>query len=658
MVDAADSHIGPDRGQSCESSLADEAMGPEMSSVYRQWGAFAAATVAALAFAVPPQSAFAFEIFGIHLFGSDEKETQIADPVRYVATLTADDADLQKILNDQSALIQDQSKPVDGDFGLVIKAKDDRDRLVALLYEKARYGAVVTVKVNGIPVDSLPALPKFARSAPVPVSVSVTVGPVFTLGRVVLKGDAAKLDAANYGLAAGGNAGSQAIIDASAKIVRDLKAEGRPLARISDRTVVADHATNRVDVTLAVESGPVAPLGQVSVNGASEVNPEFVSEWSDLRTGDPYSPDKLTRAAKRLRELGTFSTVAVTEGKELAPDGTIPIKIDVTEGKQRYFGAGIQYSTIDGVGLQGYWGHRNLFGNAESLKISGSVNRLGQTRDFKKLDYAAAIAFAKPGAFGPATTFTANFSAGLNHTAAYDAKVLSGSVGVTYDLTDQDKLSAGLALDWTQAKDVYGDNRYLTASVPLGWTRDTTDNKFDPTTGFRASLTLRPSFGINNKTTFVSAEGAISAYRQLGADGPVLAGKVAVGTLVGGGSLANIPATRRFYAGGGGSVRGYAYQGISPRDAANNPLGGRSYITASIEARIKVTDTIGVVPFLDFGTVSSSSAPSFSDLRAGAGVGLRYATPFGPIRLDVAVPLRRYPGGSTFGIYAGIGQAF
>lgn len=633
-------------------------MGPEMSSAYRQWGAVAAATVAALAFAVSPQSAGAFELFGIQILGDDEKSAQIADPVRYTATLTASDAAVQKDLVAQSALMQDQSKPVDGDFGLVVKAKDDRDRLVALLYEKARYGAVVTVKVNGTPIDNLPALPTFPRSAPVPVNVSVIVGPEFTLGRVVLKGDAGKLDPASYGLTSGGNAGSQAILDASTKIVRDLKAEGRPLARITERTVVADHATKRVDVTLSVESGPVAPLGEVSVNGASEVNPEFVSEWSDLRTGEPYAPDRLTRAAKRLRELGTFSTVAVTEGNQLAPDGTIPIRIDVTEGKQRYFGAGVQYSTIDGIGLQGYWGHRNLFGNAESLKISGSVNRLGQTRDFKKLDYAAAVAFAKPGAFGPATTFTANFSAGLNHTAGYDAKVLSGSVGVSYDLNDQDKLTGGLALDWTQAKDVYGDNRYLTASVPLTWTRDTTDDKFDPTSGFRASLTLRPSFGIYNKTAFVSAEGAVSAYRQVGEDGPVLAGKIAVGTLVGGSSLADIPATRRFYAGGGGSVRGYAYQGISPRDAANNPLGGRSYVTASMEARFKVTDTIGVVPFLDVGTVSLNSAPSFSDIRAGAGVGLRYATPFGPIRLDVAVPLRRYPGGSTFGIYAGIGQAF
>ncbi len=629
-----------------------------MSSAYRQWGAFAAATVAALAVAVQPQGAGAFELFGIHLFGSEEKDAQIADPVRYTATLTADDPSLEKDLIAQSALMQDQSKPVDGDFGVVVKAKDDRDRLVALLYEKARYGAVVTVKVNGVPVDNLPPLPKFSRSTPVPVTISVTVGPVFSLGKVVLKGDAGKLDPASYGLVPGGDAGSQAILNASAKIVRDLKAEGRPLARISERTVIADHATNRVDVTLAVQSGPIAPVGAVSVNGTKDVNPEFVSEWSDLQPGESYSPEKLERAAKRLRELGTFSTVAVSEAKALAPNGTIPINIDVTEGKQRYFGAGIQYSTIDGVGVQGYWGHRNLFGNAESLKISGSVNRLGQTRDLKKLDYSAAIAFVKPGAFGPATSFTANFSAGLSHAAAYEARILSGTVGITYDLTDHDKLSGGFALDWTRAQDVYGNNRYLTASVPLTWERDMTDDKFDPTKGYRASMTLRPSFGVYNKTSFISAEGSVSAYQQIGDNGPVLAGKVAVGTLVGGRSLADIPAPRRFYAGGGGSVRGYAYQAISPRDSANNLLGGRSYVTASVEARFKVTDTIGVVPFLDFGSVSSSSAPGFSDIRAGAGLGLRYATPFGPIRLDVAVPLRRYPGGNTFGIYAGIGQAF
>jgi translocation and assembly module TamA len=629
-----------------------------MSLVYRQRTVLTAATFAALCFSAAPERAGAFELFGIKFFEGDDAQAQVSNPVRYAATMTVSDPALEKDLQDQSGLIADQAKPVDGDFGLVIKAKDDRDRLVAALYEKARYGAVVTVKVNGVPVDDLPALPSFPKGKPVPVTVAVNVGPEFVLGSVVLEGDAGKLDPETYKLAPGGNAGSQAILDASQKIVRDLKAEGRPLAHITNRTVVADHALKLVNVRIAVESGPVAPLGDVAVNGAAQVNTDFIASWSDLRTGEPYSPEKLDRAAKRLRELGTFTTVAVTEDKSLAPDGTIPVKIDVTEGKQRYFGAGLQYSTIDGVGLQGYWGHRNLFGNAESLKISGSVNRLGQTRDYKKLDYAFEVAFAKPGAFGPATTFTSNFSAGLTHADSADTKTLSGSVGVVYELTNYDKLSAGLALDWTQAQDVYGSNRYLTGSVPLNWTRDMTDSKFDPTTGYRASVTLRPSYGLYNNTSFISAEGAFSAYRQLGDTGPVLAGKVAVGTLVGAPSLGDIPATRRFYAGGGGSVRGYAYQAISPRDAANNELGGRSYVTASLEARFKVTDAIGVVPFLDFGSVSLNSAPGFSDIRAGAGVGLRYATPFGPLRLDVAVPLRRYPGGSRFGVYVGVGQAF
>jgi translocation and assembly module TamA len=139
----------------------------------------------------------------------------------------------------------------------------------------------------------------------------------------------------------------------------------------------------------------------------------------------------------------------------------------------------------------------------------------------------------------------------------------------------------------------------------------------------------------------------------------LLAGSVrAFGVLVGGDGLADIPANRRFYLGGGGSVRGYSYQEISPRNSNNDETGGRSYVNTSVEARIAITDTIGIVPFIDAGTVSASTTPDFSDIRAGAGIGLRYQTPFGPIRLDVAMPLNKYPGGTSYGIYAGIGQSF
>jgi translocation and assembly module TamA len=138
----------------------------------------------------------------------------------------------------------------------------------------------------------------------------------------------------------------------------------------------------------------------------------------------------------------------------------------------------------------------------------------------------------------------------------------------------------------------------------------------------------------------------------------VLAGKLAAGTIIGGDQLSDIPATRRFFLGGGGTVRGYGYQEISPRNGKGELLGGRSYVAASAEARIGITETLGIVPFIDVGTVSTDEVPDFEDIRAGAGIGLRYATPFGPLRLDVAVPLKKYPGGTSFGVYAGIGQSF
>ncbi len=172
-------------------------------------------------------------------------------------------------------------------------------------------------------------------------------------------------------------------------------------------------------------------------------------------------------------------------------------------------------------------------------------------------------------------------------------------------------------------------------------------------------MTVTPSYDFFGQTAFASVEGSISAYLGLGAeDRIVLAGKLSAGALFGSGDLSDIPATRRFFAGGGGSVRGYSFQEITPYNVAGDGTGGRSYTTASLEARIGITDTIGIVPFLDVGTVADDTVPDFSDLRMGAGVGLRYMTPFGPLRLDVAMPLKRYDGGSRYGIYAGIGQSF
>jgi translocation and assembly module TamA len=619
----------------------------------------------AIACALGPQSAqyaSAFKLFGINFFGKDETTDQVVDPVRYTIDLKTGNADkdLADTLKTSSMLVADKDKPVSGDLGVVIKARDDRDRLIASLYEKARYGGVVTVTVNGTNIDELPPNPTFSHAAPVSVAVSIDPGPVFVLGKVRLEDSAANLDPATYGLTPGGDASSLAILKASDRIVADFKNEGRPLAKVAKRDIIADHDKNTVDVTLAVESGPVAPIGNVGVTGQKSVDPEFIRRYSRINEGKPYSPDALKKASDRLRKLGVFSSVTIREADKLAPNGTIPMTIEVSEGKQRYVGVGAQYSTIDGFGLQGYWGHRNLFGHAEQLRIEGAVSRLGETTDVGNLDYSAGILYSQPGAFFPSATFNASLKAKSEHPDTYDADTITADAGLSYELNDFDTVSGGGRVSYEDSRtDAFGDQTYLTVSIPLAYVRDTRDNKLDPTKGYRATIDAQPSYEALGGTVFSSFEGSISGYQAVGpSDNVVFAGKLAAGSLIGGGSIEDIPTTRRFFAGGGGSVRGYGYQEITPYNSNGDATGGRSYLTASVEARIKITEAIGLVPFVDAGSVTDSAFPDVSDIRIGAGVGIRYATPFGPIRLDVAVPLNKYENGTDYGIYAGIGQSF
>jgi translocation and assembly module TamA len=189
---------------------------------------------------------------------------------------------------------------------------------------------------------------------------------------------------------------------------------------------------------------------------------------------------------------------------------------------------------------------------------------------------------------------------------------------------------------------------------------DTTDHDLDPKRGFRISAGITPYLGFGETARFLTVgKFQVSAYRAIDeGERFILAGRVSVGSIFGG-SISDIPGNRRFFAGGGGSVRGYEYRSLGPRNAAGQPIGGRSMLEASLELRIRVTETIGIVPFVDVGTTFASSLPDLdSRLRVGAGLGLRYHTPIGPIRLDVATPLERKKGEKPVALYISLGQAF
>lgn len=619
------------------------------------------ALLACATLTVCPQPAAAFELFGIRLWGSaaNDEDGDIVDPMKYAVTINVpDDYDeLKKKLEAASTLKTDEDRPVSGSLGVMSKARGDREQLVAALYADARYEGVVNVSIDGRSIDDLPPDAEFRGAQPVPVVIDVTPGPKFTLGDIRLTGDAAGLTGADFGLIAGGDAGSGAILKAEALIVRALKEEGRPLAEIADREIVADHDTTTLDVTLAVKAGPVAGYGETTVEGTERMDPEFTRYMAGLKRGERYSPRDIDDARERLLGMEVFNSVTLREAEQLDGEGNIPVDINVTERKTRYLGIGGTVSNTEGIGLEGYWGHRNLFGRAEKLRIDGSVSGIG-SNDISKLNYNAGVMFEKPGVIGPASKFFANLKTVYEHPDAYDRFSVKGGAGISYQIDKKRSASAELSLDYSKITDSYGKRDYLIASVPLQYVYDNRNDRLNPTSGFRVLAYAEPSYDLLNSKAFVKLRGEGSAYyAPLESNRFVLAGRVAGGSILGAG-VSHVPADRRFYAGGGGSVRGYSYQGIGPKDANGKPTGGLSWFETSAELRIAVTDTIGIVPFVDAGTVSSTQFPEFSDMKVGGGVGLRYLTPFGPLRVDAAIPLNREKGDPRYGIYAGIGQSF
>ena len=301
------------------------------------------------------RNAVAFEIFGIRLWGSsNDQDADIVDPLRYAVTIVAPDADraLLKNLENASTLKADEERPVSGSLGLLAKARSDREQLVAALFADARYDGVVTITIQGKSLDELPPDAEFSGPQPIPVVIDIAAGQKFTLGNIRLEGDAAGLMSADFGLIAGGDASSGAVLKAEAQIVRALKQEGRPLARITDRQIVADHDTTTLDVTLTVAAGPVAGYGDTTVEGTEKVDRDFTEYMTGLKRGRRYSPDEIDDARDRLLGLEVFNSVTLKEADKLDPNGNIPIDVKVSERKRRYFGIGGTASSTEGLGLE------------------------------------------------------------------------------------------------------------------------------------------------------------------------------------------------------------------------------------------------------------------------------------------------------------------
>lgn len=641
-----------------------------------------------LALALAAAGAGPARAFDVLVFlGLREEPSPPAGPQTAAFTLDisvpGDDGDIARALRDASTLARLRLEPPPDAESLVRIAEADLVRLTDTLWGLGYYNGGVWFEIAGAQLRlGMPTGPavQAARAlqgrAQIPVRMVAVPGPLFTLRRLtvldratgrpyapqVLPARVVKLDPG-----APGRAGD--ILAAEARIVDHFRAMGHPFARVVSRKPVVDHPALAYEVTLTVEPGPVAGIGPIAVSGLGTVDPAPVRSFIYTQPGEPYSPAVVEGIRKSLSKMEILGGVRVREAESLDAAGNLPLFVELTERKPRAVGASASYSTVDGPELRTYWTHRNLFGGAETLRLEGSLfyatpsagsSHHGIT-DFSTDDLGGrfSASFVKPGLGGTPNDLLASGLVERNRTLGYTVRRLGTDFAVRHRFSDTASVQGGVRFERGQTSDILGQVDYTLVGLPVSGTWDTTDNPLDPTRGFRVKASVTPYPKILGSTVDMTIlTGSGSVYYAVDEDARyILAARLGLGSVIGP-ALANIPSIYRFYAGGGSSVRGYRYQSLSPR-IGRTPIGGRSLVEASLEARIKITDTIGIVPFVDTGMAFEDEIPDFGrQLQTAVGLGLRYYTPIGPIRLDVATPINRRPGDRPVALYISIGQAF
>ena len=643
-----------------------------MSRRQRQRAFAAALTAAASLCAAAP--APALELFGIRLWGrAAQDEFEAIDPVRYAVTfeVTGDGDRLEAALQEASALWTGRDEPVSGNAGLLARAKGDYRRILAALYFNAHYGGTISITLDGREAADLTLAAEFPEV--VPVRVRVDAGPRFRFGeaRIVnappprLDPDGQPIvDPAIEAFRTGARANFGVIDAASAVSVERWRHIGHAKAREADRSALADHPTSRLDAVVTLDPGRKADFGRVTVRGSGAVDPAFVVYMADIPQGRHFDPDRIRAAEARLGRLGVFSSVQIEEAEEIGPDGDLDLTIAVEDRRRRTVGFGATLGTIEGLGIEGFFEQRNLFGRAERLRFEASVAGLGVTGDVGSFDYRAGVSFLKPGVLRPEVDFVAALTARRLDLDTYRETSVTARAGLQRSFARF--LNGELSAYATKARydDFFGRRDFLMFGATARGDYDRRDDRIEPTRGYMLGADVTPFY----ETKFGNAalRGTLEARGYIGLDANdrfVAAARAKVGSYVGP-SDAESPPDMLFFAGGAGSVRGYPFRsiGIEVRDAdgRRGTIGGRSLAEGSGELRVRINQRFGGVGFLDAGFVSATSGfgGADSDVRLGAGAGVRYYTGLGPLRLDVATPLNPRRDDPPVAVYIGIGQSF
>lgn len=613
---------------------------------------------AELAAPLPPLGSFEVTPTTFAEAAEDTDATQVGYAYLLTGLDPADelaDADLADEFRDLSALHQGKGRAANL-AQLNNRMSEDALLLKKLLAAEGWHDAQVASRLD---------LADPAAGRPLTAVLTVAPGKRFALSEIAVDAaatDPPRLIADALALNPGDPVVAERILAAEARVALALPQNGYPFAEVGQRDVLLDRDTGEADYTLPVSVGPRGRYGRIVSEGARPAfGAEHIAVLARFAPGELYDSRKVDDLRQALVATGLFSAVAVEPRRsgEATPDGAERVTIAVRQeaGPPRVLAGTAGYGTGEGLRAEVSWTHRNLFPPEGALIVSGLVGTLEQ---------GAGVTFRRSNAGRRDRTF--ELGADLHH-SDYDAfSAYTGRLAATVSYAStplwQKRLGYAYGVQllgtnesvFVPARGERTRRTYAIAGLTGELKLDTTDDLLDPTRGYRVALLAEPEGSLHyGFSPYLRLRVDGSAYRRLGA-GLVAAARVRVGSIQNV-SLDDLAPSRRFYAGGGGSVRGFGYQGLGPRDSNGDPTGGRSINEGAVELRYRFGD-YGVAAFADLGQVYQSATPDFSNLRAGVGLGARVYTNFGPVRVDLATPLKRRAGESRINVYVSIGQAF
>ena len=533
------------------------------------------------------------------------------------------------------------------------RAREDGELLRSLLRAEGYYDARVATRIEA----PTPANPRPR------VVLEATPGVLYRFDGVALNGVAQATDKEPllrraFGLGAGDAVNADHVAAGEAALTSAAGREGFPFAKVGAPEIVVDHATKTATLSVAVAPGGRRRFGRiVAAPGNRVFGADHVAEIARFRPGEAYDAAQLDDLRRALIQTGLVAAVELAPVPTATPD-TVDVQVKLDPAPPRTVAGELGYGTGEGARAELSWTHRNLFPPEGALtlrSVLGTKEQLG------------AIVFRRSNFEGRDRVLTAQFAAAHTRRDAYDARTYSLSAALerqtniffqkTWTWSLGGELLASDERDVIAATGEPRRRTFFIGALPTSLSYDGSNDLLNPTRGFRLSARVSPELSLQGAVfgyTRLQFDGSV--YRPV-TDGVVLAARARLGTIAGA-PRDQVAPSRRFYAGGGASVRGYGYQAIGPRDVNGDPIGGRSLTEFSIEARVHAFGDFGLAPFLDGGNIYTSPLPRFSGFRYGAGLGVRYYSSFGPIRVDVGTPLNRLPSDSRVAVYVSLGQAF